>query len=235
MKSTVLSVNWKLAQQVFEALVTENENFLTLSIRLSANSAPYLKEDEEALLQFENVFGYSVTAIDAESYAKGAYRWKEETLTWGGFLELKKSNFLQETPPNFKQILPNSKGLKLRHFVVFTPTQIIECIAEDYRFSFKNDAGEAIEAKYPKAYLNYYLSLFFTHFAMVNAENLRMFTDLYLQLTKRKDFPLLQEEVKAIEKNKDTGLVLKYIHSLTQSKFAEKQLKEVLKYILQYK
>ncbi|SFT53018.1 hypothetical protein SAMN05216474_1112 [Lishizhenia tianjinensis] len=235
MKSTALAINWKTAKEGFTPSIDVLDTDLKLNFKISSEGISYLQEDEPVFLNFQNVYGYSSTNITAEAYNQGAYRWKEDDLQWGGFIELKKSNFLQNPPTHFQQVIKNPKGLKLRHFVFFGPEQIIECIAEDYKFSFENDPQEALEAKYPKAYLNYYLSLFFTHFENVNAENLRMFTDLYLQLTKRKDFPLLQDEVKAIEKNKDAGLVLKYVHSLTQSKFTEKQLKEVLKYIVQYK
>lgn len=227
MQGISCAINWKVSSSPFQLKLSEREDNLDVNIILDT--------EEEAILSFQNVCAYSLTATTQESFEKGTYRFSADDLAWGGMVAIKKSADIQQIPSSFKAIKKTEKGIKYVHYVLFTAEEILEIIAEDFQFSYAEDVEQEIENTYPKAYLNYFIALFFNHFSAGNKANYTVFTELYLQITKRGTFQLLQDEVKAIQKNKDQQLILKYIHQLTKEPFGDKQLKELFNFILSHK
>lgn len=235
MKSKILSVNWKIdsENQLTELLVDEKK--LVLNFRLNYKNANYLEEGEKAHLTFYNVRMYFAQNLNLENFEAGKYRYNNKDIAWGEFYVLKKSNWQREFPNGHTVLDTALKMDNLKHYIISTGDKIIECIAEGFDFSFEIDTENLLEEKYPKAYLNYYLSMFFQHFEHANKENYRMMTDLYIQMMGKKEYGRLKEECMKIEKNKDEKLLLKHIHTLTSSRFDLKQLKELFKAIVNHK
>lgn len=235
MKSKILSLNWKIETENQTSLLTVDESNLVLNFKLDVKNTKHLNEGEKAFLTFSNVHIYAAQSITLEAFEAGEYRYGPKEIGWGEFYMLNKSNWQKDFPKERVVVNKDLKSTNLNHYLICTGDKIVECIAEEFHFKFENDPLEILEKKYPKAYLNYYLSMFFQHFDHANKENYRMMTDLYIQMMGKKEFGLLKEECVTIEKNKDVELLLKHVHTLTFSRFDLKQLKELFKAIANHK
>ena len=77
-----------------------------------------------------------------------------------------------------------------------------------------------MDSKYPKGYLNYYISMFTANFETASIENYTVFTDLYIQMQGKKEFADLKTEIITIRKNQDFESYLKIVNYSTVTDFA---------------
>ena len=212
--------------------ITTGENYLELVFELDT-AFPHIDEGEKGTLEFSEPYAYQLTELGRESYLDNAFRFKNDQLPWGGFYELKDSNWKNDFPSDKIVLNDSLKDAKLNHYLFFLPGFIFECLASDYSFQFDQRIVEQLEETYPKGYFNHYLSMFSAHFSQLNADNYRVYTNLYIQLEGKKEFEVLKEELKKIKANKDLDAFVK-IANYKILNFGRKQLDEMIKVIEAY-
>jgi hypothetical protein len=224
--------NWNAAPTASEPQIIKGENYLEVVFDLDP-AFPHIDEGEKGTLEFCEVYAYQLTAMDQEAYLNNAFRFKNDQLPWGGFYELKDSNWKVDFPSDKVVVNESLKDVKPNHYLFFLPGFIFECLALDYSFHFDDTVPKKLEETYPKGYFNHYLSMFSAHFSQLNADNYKIYTNLYIQLEGKKEFELLKEELKKIKANKDLDAYVK-IANYKILNFGRKQLDEMIKVIETY-
>jgi hypothetical protein len=232
MKYVKENKNWDAAPSALKPQIITVENYLELIFDLDPAFA-HIDEGEKGTLEFSELYAYQLTELDRESYLNNAFRFKNDQLPWGGFYELKDTNWKVDFPSGKVVVNESLKDLKLNHYLFFLPGFIFECLASDYTFHFDQRVVGKLEETYPKGYFNHYLSLFSIHFNQLNADNFRVYTNLYIQLEGKKEFEGLKEELKKIKANKDLDAFVK-IANYKIPNFGRKQLDEMIKVIETY-
>lgn len=224
--------NWNAAPGAQQPEMIVGENRLELIFELDPVFA-HIDEGEKGTLEFSEVYAYQLTQMDQAAYLDNQFRFKNDQLPWGAFYVLKESNWKTNFPSDKVVINEALKDAKLSHYLFFLPGFIFECLAADYVFHFDQSVPEKLEETYPKGYLNHYLSLFSAHFNQLNADNFRVYTNLYIQLEGKKEFEGLREELKKIKANKDLDAYVK-IANYKILNFGRKHLDELVKVIETY-
>lgn len=232
MKYVKENKNWNAAPADSKPQITATENYLELVFDLDPAFA-HIDEGEKGTLEFGESYAYKLTDIDQETYLNNAFRFKNDQLPWGGFYELKDSNWKNDFPSDKNVLNDSLKDAKLNHYLFFLPGSIFECLALGYMFHFDQTVPEKLEETYPKGYFNHYLSMFSAHFNQLNADNFRVYTNLYIQLEGKKEFEGLKEELKKIKANKDLDAFVK-IANYKILNFGRKHLDEMIKVIETY-
>lgn len=233
MKYIKLNKNWNVIPSAPEpSLKVEGDN-LELIVDLDP-AFGHIDEGDRGILKFSGVFAYKLQPIRQEEYENGTFRFKKEDLPWGKFYELPGSNWRNDFPAD-KTVVNNSlKATKLKHYLLFLPGFIFECLAAEYQFQFDYTIAERIEETYPKGYFNHYLALFSAHFDQLNSGSYKTYTNLYIQLEGKKEFEALKEEIKKIKANKDLDAYVKIANYSELPNFGRKQLDEMIKVIETY-
>jgi hypothetical protein len=234
MKFTMLNRNWNSEPTVPDLNVSMIEGGVRLSFVLNSNDYEHIDEGDRGIVELNEVYAYRLVPTDREAFLKDEFRFKNNQLPWGEFYEIMnsgKKNFPQEKTLLDGEVDKND----LRHFIFFFRDQIFECLAIEYRFVYDNDVEEILEGKYPKGYLNHYLTMFASQFDKPSRENFRMYTDLYIQMEGKKEFVDLRVELQKIKKNNDLRLYLKFANSLDIFGFGKKQLDEMVSEIEKFK
>lgn len=235
MKHTKLNKNWNADPNAPDPKVSPIDDGIELSFLLNGNVFEHLDEGEMGRLKFHEVQAYRLGATNDEGYLRGQFRFKNEQLPWGEFYELKGSKWETDFPDDKVIVNESIDKKELRHFIFFLKDHTFECIAVDYRFHIDNNLSEILEEKYPKGYLNHYLSMFASQFDKPSLDNFKVYTNLYLQMESKKEFIALKDELKNIKKNNDLRLYLKYANGLGIADFGTKQLNDMVKVIETYK
>ena len=234
MKCSKLNKNWSIEPNAPNPEISLIDAGIELRFALNHLAFEHIDEGEHGKMVFDQVYAYRVDFTDREAYLRGEYRFKNDEVPWGEFYELRSTrwnDFPEERIVLDHEINKND----LRHFIFFFRDQIFECLAVDYRFEYNNGLVELLEEKYPKGYLNHYLSMFASQFDKPSGENFRIYTDLYIQMEGKKEFVDLKAELKNIKKNNDLGLYLKFANGLDVLGFGKKQLDEMVKEIEKFK
>lgn len=108
-------------------------------------------------------------------------------------------------------------------------------MATDYQFNFGNNISDILDEKYPKGYLNHYITMFASQFDKPSTDNFMIYTDLYIQMEGKKEFEGLKNEIKNIKKNNDLNLYLKFANVYEMVDFKTKQLEDMIKVIENFK
>ena len=231
MKYKKLNRNWNSAQVNANAEISMADEILNLTFNLDPFKYEHIDEGDKGVLEFFKVYAYQLLPIDKESYMSGQFRFSNSQLPWGEFYELTGSNWKKNFPED-KVLVDgslNSKGQ--RHFILFFPDTIFECVAEDYKYRFIDTISEKLESKYQKGYLNHYLAMFATIFNTPTVENFRTYTDLYIQMEGEQEFDNLRNELKKIKVNNDIPSYLKFANFFEIEGFGKKQFTEMIKVI----
>lgn len=232
MKYIRLNKNWNTTPAASDMQVLESGNHLQLIFNLDPGYA-HIDEGERGTLEFCEVFAYKLTEMNQEEYVSGNFRFTNDQLPWGGFYELSNSNWKSDFPADKVIVDEALKDAKWNHYVFFLPGHIFECLALDYTFQFDHTVPDRLEETYPKGYFNHYLAMFSAHFNQWNADNYKVYTNLYIQLEGKKEFAALKEELKKIKANKDLDAYVK-IANYRILNFGRKQMDELVKVIETY-
>ena len=235
MKHIKLNKNWNADPNAPAPEISSIEHGIELSFLLNAAVYEHIDEGEMGSLTFQDVYAYRLVSVTKEAYLQKQFRFTNDLLPWGAFYELPNSKWGSDFPAD-KIVLDESIDKKdIRHYIFFLTGHIFECLATDFRFEYKNNLIEILEEKYPKGYLNHYLSMFASQFDKPSIENFNMYTDLYIQMESKKEFADLKNELKNIKKNNDLKLYLKYANAIEITNFGTKQLNDMIKVIENYK
>lgn len=235
MKYTKLNPNWNADRNAPQPELSTINEGIALSFQLNANDFEYIDEGEMGKLEFYNVYAYRLATIGHVEYLKGQSRFKNNQLPWGDFYEIKEGKWPKDLPDDRVVLDESIDKNDLRHFIFFLKDHMFECLAIDFKFIIDNNLESELEEKYPKGYLNYYLSMFASQFEKPSVDNFKVYTNLYLQIESKKEFTALKEELVKIKKNNDLKLYLKYANGLGMADFGIKQLNDLVKVIETYK
>jgi hypothetical protein len=234
MKYIKLNRNWNAELNSPDPEISLIDEGIELSFALNHDAFEHIDEGEKGKVVFDQVYAYRLDSTDRDGYLNRAFRFKNDQLPWGEFYELRSTKW--KDFPEDKTVLDQEINKdNLRHFIFFFGNQIFECLAADYRFYFNNGLAELLEKKYPKGYLNHYLSMFASQFDKPSGENFKVYTDLYIQMEGKKEFSDLKNELQKIKKGSDLGLYLKFANSLEIIGFGKKQLDEMVMVIEKFK
>ncbi len=228
-------MNWNAEPNAPERSISKTENGLELTFSLDPAAYQHIDAGDIGILSFSDVYAYRLGATDETAYKQGQFRFKNEELPWGQCYELINSNWKKDFPDDKLIINESNNKAKLRHFVFFLQNEIFECLALDYTFSFVDTISDILDEKYPKGYLNYFISMFSSMFDKPILSNYLKFTDIYLQIQSKKEFMDLKNELKRIKSNNDLGLYLKFGNYYQIENFGIDQLQEMIKAIETYK
>lgn len=234
MKYTKLNKNWQVAPQVTEVPVSVTDDLLELTFELDADSFPHIDEGDKGICTFSEVYAYRIVSMNREEYENGAFRFKKDQLPWGALYEWSGSTWKSDFPSDKIVVNDSLKGTKLKHFVLFLPDWIVECLAAEVRFRFDYAVAEVLEEKYPKGYFNHYLALFSAHFNQLNVDSYKVYTNLYVQLEGKKELEGLKEELKKIKSNQDVDSYVKIANHSGIPNFGRKQLDEMIRVVEGY-
>ncbi|MCZ4408228.1 hypothetical protein O3Q51_05380 [Cryomorphaceae bacterium 1068] len=234
MKYTKLNRNWNADPGAPDLKVSPIDGGIQLSFVLDPKGFEHIDEGEMGKVLLDRVYAYTLDPTDQNVYVDGNFRFQNDQLPWGEFYELPNINW--KDFPEDKKVLDDQIDKKeLRHFIFFFRDQIFECLAMDCSFKYDNGLMELLEEKYPKGYLNHYLTMFASQFEKPSRENFRMYTDLYIQMEGKKEFADLKAELQMVKKNSDLGLYLKFGNSLEIFGLGQKQIDEMVREIEKFK
>lgn len=235
MKCVKLNKNWNAEPNAPNPTISEIDNGIELSFLLNPFEFEHIDNGEVGKLEFNNVYAYRLGSTNCEGYFHGQFRYKNEQLPWGEFYELFDSKWEQDFP-NDKIIVQESINKKqLCHFIFFFRDNTFECLATEFKFTYNNNVIEILDEKYPKGYLNHYITMFASQFNTPSVDNFKIYTDLYIQMEGKKEFEDLKQELKDIIKNNDLHIYLKYANNYEFVDFKMKQLTDMIKVIQNYR
>ena len=226
-----LNKNWNAGPNAPEPQISLVENTIELSFLLNPFAFEHIDENEKGKLEFRDVYAYRLVSINNEEYFHDEFRYGNDQLPWGEFYELLESNWDSDFPDDKIIVDESVDKTEIRHFLFFFRDSIFECLATDYKFSYDNNLDEILEEKYPKGYLNHYITMFASLFNKPTIYNFKSYTDIYIQMESEKEFLDLKNELKNIKKNNDLNLYLKYANRYEIEGFETKQLNDMIKVI----
>jgi len=235
MKYTKLNRNWNAEPNAPDAKISLMKGGIELSFLLDPLQFEHIDEGDIGKVAFDRVHAYRWDSTTDAAYAQGQFRFKNDQLPWGEFYELKHSKWKSDFPADKIVVDALVDQNEIRHFIFFFKDKTFECLATDCHFWYDNGLADTLEDKYPKGYLNHYLSMFASQFDKPSIDNFRIYTDLYIQMEGKKEFADLKSELKNIKKNNDLNLYMKYANSIEVLGFGKKQLDELVKVIEKHK
>lgn len=235
MKIQKLNKNWSAEPSFPLETITRTDDGIEVNFELNSLPYEYIEEGEKGKIEFYEVYAYRKAAPNLEEISKRKIPLKVDQIPFGDFYELLDSKWKTDFPSDKIIVDETKKTSKLRHFLFFLKDTTFECLASDYSYTYNIEIDDILEAKYPKGYLNHYLSMFAANIGKSSKENYRMFTDLYIQLEGKKEFIDLKAELERIKKNDDLFLYLKFANRFELEGFGMNQLKEMIKEIESYK
>ena len=231
MKFKKLNKNWNADPSATQESIIQSEEGIELHFNLNSFLFEHIEEGEKGKLEFYDVYAYRNGPSNSEEISKRKIPLKVDQIPNGDFYELLDSKWKTDFPSDKIIVDETKKTIKLRHFLFFLKDTTFECLASDYSYTYNIEIDDILEEKYPKGYLNHYLSMFAANIGKPSKENYRMFTDLYIQLEGKKEFIDLKAELERIKKNDDLFLYLKFANRFDLEGFGMNQLKEMIKEI----
>lgn len=235
MKYYKLNKNWSSITNNTKQIISTAEEGLQLDLLLNPEEYQHIDEGEKGILVFYDVYAYRTGNRDDEAFYKSVFKSKSGQLPLGDFYELNTSKRKAKFPDDSIVVDESINKKDVRYFVLFLNNEIFECLATDCQFSFIDTVSEELEEKYPKGYLNHYVSMFTSQFEKASVENYTMFTDLYIQMEGKNELAELKKEVKRIKSNNDLHSYVKFANYFQIENFGINQLKQMLKVIENYK
>ncbi|MFV0592508.1 MAG: hypothetical protein ACK5M7_14060 [Draconibacterium sp.] len=235
MKYIKQNKNWNAEPNSPNPKILPTESGVELSFLLNSFVFEHIDEGETGKLTFYDVHAYRLDSTNNEAYHQGKFRYKNEQLPWGEFYELTDSEWDRDFPSDKIIVNKSFEKKKIRHFIFFLHDCIFECLATGFQFRFMHNASNLLYEKYPKAYLNHYITMFASVFDKPSADNFKVYTNLYLQMEGKKEFEDLKNELKIVKQNHDLNLYLKFANDFQIADFGIKQLNDMVKVIESYK
>ncbi len=235
MKDTKLNNNWTATEIIDDVQIISIDDSIEIKFMLDASAHEHIDNGETGSIEFSNVYAFARTKINRAQYLENRFRYQPAQLAWGGFKELSKSKWDKDFPADMKIINSKQGKKKFRHFILFLNDEVFECLAMEYNFTYHHNAAMLLDDVYPKAYFNYYLSMFKANFDSVSTASFNIYTDLYIQIQGRQEFESLKGELNLIMKNEHLLAYLKIANESNIAGFGIRQLEGMVKVIREFK
>jgi hypothetical protein len=235
LKYNKLNKNWNAEPNDPQPIISSTEEGISLTFLLNHFLFEHIDEGEYGRLNFEDVYGYRHGPTNDEGYFNGQFRFKQDQLPWGEYYLLPNSKWQNDFPKDIVLLDDTINKNKLKHFIFFMKDSTFECLAIDYTFQFENKVKDILEVKYPKGYLDYYITMFASLFSKPTTQNFTTFTDLYIQMRSENELTSLKTELKNILKNDDLKPYLKLANNFEIEKWGMNQMMDMVKVIEKFK
>jgi hypothetical protein len=235
MRHIKLNTNWLALADAAKPILVKNDDGIEISFSLNPMYFEHIDDGEKGKLSFHQVYAYYFGSTNQERYRKAKFLISNNELPIGELYELKDSKWDADFPENKIMLKDKINKKEIRHFIFFLKNAVLECLASDVAFTFENGIVDTLAGKYPKAYLNHYITMFCNVFDKPNTDNFKVYIDLYIQMESKKELANLKAELIKIKQNNDLQLYLKFANRFGLPNFSMQQLNEMIKVIEQYK